>query len=95
MDLGIQSIRRETFMSSVELTRELLTGLGHSSERTQKTIDRFVAHDRQMLYDGYKYASDTDKLQTRARDAARELESLLAQDEAEIEADASAKTPKT
>ncbi len=95
MDLGIQSIRRETFMSSVELTRELLTGLGHSSERTQKTIDRFVAHDRQMLYDGYKYASDTDKLQTRARDAARELEALLAQDEADIEADASVKSPKT
>ena len=83
MDLGITSIRRETFLSSVDLTRELLRGLGLSERDARFAVDTFMAADRRRLYEDYKHYTDLDKLQQRAKSYTQELEDLFAQDAAE------------
>ncbi len=85
MDLGVRRIRRETLLSSVELTRDLLDGLGLSEADSRRVVETFLKYDRKRLYDDYELGSDSEKLQARARNAARELEELLAADEAEQE----------
>lgn len=81
MDLGVRHMRRETLLSSVQLTRDLLAGLGLSENEIHRTVDAFIAHDRKRLYEDYELSNDTEKLQLRARDSARELEALLAEDD--------------
>ncbi len=82
MDLGVTKLRRETFLSSIELTRDLLAGLGLDKTEIDRTITAFIAYDRRRLYDDYAFFSDSEKMQTRARDAAAELETILNADEA-------------
>ena len=83
MDLGIKVIRRETFLSSLDLTRELLRGLGHSERDARFAVDTFMAADRRRLYEDYKDYTDLEKLQAHARSHTQELEDLFAQDTAE------------
>jgi glutathione-regulated potassium-efflux system protein KefB len=82
LDLGVTKLRRETFLSSIELTRDLLAGLGIDEAEARRILDTFVAHDRKRLYDDYADASEPEKLHARARDSAKELEALLTADEA-------------
>ena len=44
MDLGVKIIRRETFLSSLDLTREVLRGLGLSERDVRFAVDTFKAH---------------------------------------------------
>lgn len=81
MDLGVTKLRRETFLSSIELTRDLLAGLGLDKTEIDRTVTAFISHDRRRLYDDYAFFSDGEKMQTRVRDAAAELETILNADE--------------
>jgi glutathione-regulated potassium-efflux system protein KefB len=83
MDLGIAVIRRETFLSSLDLTREVLRGLGTSERDVRFAVDTFRDADRRRLYDDYKHYTDMEKVRARARTHAQELEDLFAQDAAE------------
>jgi glutathione-regulated potassium-efflux system protein KefB len=83
MDLGIRVIRRETFLSSLDLTRELLRGLGLSERDVRFAVDTFMAADRRRLYEDYKHYTDTEKLAERAKSLTQELEEIFAQDAAE------------
>jgi len=83
MDLGVTAIRRETFLSSIELTRDLLRGFGLSQREVSFVVETFKAHDRRRLYEDYRHYTDVEKLQSRARTSAQELEDLFAQDAAE------------
>ena len=83
MDLGVKIIRRETFLSSLDLTREVLRGLGLSEREVRFAVDTFQAHDRRRLYEDYKHYTDLEKLQARARTYTQELEEQFAQDAAE------------
>jgi glutathione-regulated potassium-efflux system protein KefB len=83
MDLGIQVIRRETFLSSLDLTREVLRGLGLTERDVRFAVDTFMAADRRRLYEDYKHYTDLEKLQERAKSHTQELEELFAQDAAE------------
>ncbi len=87
LDLGITALQRETFLSSLELTRQLLTGLGYSERVAQRAVATFRAHDERRLIEDYKLASDVDKLQEKARTDASRLEKLFKED-ADEEADA-------
>lgn len=82
LDLGVVKLRRETFLSAIELTRDVLGGLGLDQAEIRRLTETFATHDRKRLYDDYALGSDVAKLETRARDAARELEALLIADEA-------------
>lgn len=83
LDLGVTALQRETFLSSLELTRQLLTGLGYSDRVATRAITTFKAHDERRLIEDYKHASDMEKLQEKARSDAVRLDKLFQEDEAE------------
>jgi monovalent cation:proton antiporter-2 (CPA2) family protein len=83
MDLGVQVIRRETFLSSLDLSRELLRGLGLSDRDVRFTVDTFRDTDRRRLYEDYKHYTDVEKLKRSAQTHAQEMEELFVQDAAE------------
>jgi glutathione-regulated potassium-efflux system protein KefB len=80
MDEGIRIMRRETFLASLDLTREVLRGLGLPEREVRYTVDTFQAMDRKRLYEDYKHYTDLDKLRERAKTYAQELEELFAKD---------------
>ena len=90
MDEGIRIMRRETFLASLDLTREVLRGLGMPEREVRHTVETFQAMDRKRLYEDYKDYTDVEKLQERAKSHAQELEDLFAKDAEQAER---AKTP--
>jgi len=80
MELGIQHIRRETYASALELTTELLRGMGLSERDVRFTIDTFDKHDRARLIDDYQHFTDTEKLQEQARSTAENLARIFDED---------------
>ncbi len=83
MELGIQHVSRETFLSSLELTGEVLQELGFTYSDARSTLDRFREHDERMLQESARYQRDEKKLIEIAERSRRELESLFARDAAE------------
>jgi glutathione-regulated potassium-efflux system protein KefB len=90
MDLGIEEIERETFLSALDLTKSLLGELGTPPSRAKWIMDTFRESDERRLYDDYKHYTDMEKVQLHAREQSQELEELFAQDAAEREAKAKA-----
>ena len=80
MDEGIQIMRRETFLSALDLTREVLRGLGLPEREVRYTADTFQTMDRRRLYEDYKHYTDIEKVRARAKGYAQELEELFAKD---------------
>jgi glutathione-regulated potassium-efflux system protein KefB len=80
MDLGIRIIRRETYLSALDLTRELLRGLGLSERDVRFAVDTFARHDERRLVDDYQHYTDLEKLQDRARTDAENLAKLFDED---------------
>ena len=95
MDLGVKIIRRETFLSSLDLTREVLRGLGFSERDVRFAVETFMVMDRKRLYEDYKHYTDLEKMQARARSHTQELEELFAQDVAAAPHDAAKDTAQT
>lgn len=83
LDLGITMIQRETYMSALDLTRQLLKGLGHSEREAERIIATFRKHDERRLIEDYQHYSDDERLQAKARSDASTLEQLFAEDAAE------------
>ncbi len=81
MELGITHVMRETFLSSLELTGEVLQELGFGYSEARATLDRFREHDEQLLQESFQYQRDEKKLIEIAERSRRELESLFARDE--------------
>jgi glutathione-regulated potassium-efflux system protein KefB len=81
MDLGITIIRRETFLSAVEMTRDILSTAYHEQvEKVDFDLQRFMDYDRKRLYDDYKSRTDADRQTVRNRPMAEELAELFATD---------------
>ena len=80
MDLGIEQIRRETFLSALDLTRLLLTGLGTTESEASRLTETFKDHDRKRLYADYAHYGDLEKLTRKTRESQKELEELFATD---------------
>jgi hypothetical protein len=80
MDMGITQIRRETFSSALEIAGLVLTGLGLTSKRVKKSVERFRDHDITRLYESQAYHTDEEKMIALGRDAAKELEGLFESD---------------
>lgn len=83
MDVGVEVIRRETFLSSLDLTREVLRGLGFAERDVRFAVETFKEQDRRRLYEDYKHYTDIEKMQDRAKTHAQELEELFEKDAAE------------
>ena len=85
LDLGIPHIRRETFLSALDTTRQVLVGLGYSERESERIVMTFRTHDERRLLDDYPHYSDMEKMQAKARSDQATLEKLFAEDIAEQE----------
>lgn len=83
LDLGIEEMQRETFLSSLDITRRVLAGLGMSEREISSTIRTFRQHDERRLVEDYRLGSDLERMQERARTEPARLEKLFADDIAE------------
>jgi glutathione-regulated potassium-efflux system protein KefB len=80
LELGITHVIRETFLSSLELTGDILQELGFTFSEARETLDRFREHDERMLQQSFQYQRDEKKLIEIADRSRRELESLFDRD---------------
>jgi monovalent cation:proton antiporter-2 (CPA2) family protein len=83
MDLGIEVVWRETFHTSLELSRSLLRALGIPGDDSDKAVERFRQFDEARLYAHRELHGDEAKMMALARASAKELEELFEQDAAE------------
>jgi len=83
LELGITHVIRETYLSSLELTGDVLQELGFSYSEARGTLDRFREYDERMLQESFQYQRDEKKLIEISERSRRELESLFARDVAE------------
>lgn len=79
VDVGAEPIR-ETFHSSLEMTRLALIGLGLSSEQAADRIQRFSEHDEQVLEAQGRIRDDRAKVMQNAQEARVELARLFESD---------------
>jgi voltage-gated potassium channel Kch len=80
IDLGVDIVRRELFLASLDMTREVLEGLGIPPEKARQAVDTFLNHDRERLFTEYRLSSDADRMRERALRAHEELEELFRRD---------------
>jgi voltage-gated potassium channel Kch len=82
LDIGITEVHRETFHSSLVMTRKVLAGLGIADREAERMIATFKAQDEKRLIEDYKHYTDEEKLVERARSDAARLEKIFAEDSA-------------
>ncbi|WP_338522142.1 monovalent cation:proton antiporter-2 (CPA2) family protein [Pseudomonas batumici] len=83
-DAGAEPVR-ETFYSSLEMTRRTLEGLGISPTQAEYRIQQFMAHDEQVLAAQRLVRDDTSKIRQTAQEARLELARLFESDTGEPE----------
>ncbi|MCG8503461.1 MAG: monovalent cation:proton antiporter-2 (CPA2) family protein [Sphingomonadales bacterium] len=88
MDIGVDALERETFHSSLEISLQVLKGLGLSDFQAGKIVERFREHDVQQLYEHQASYQDEGAMIELAKQAIQELEMLLSKDaEEELDKD--------
>lgn len=85
LDLDAEAVR-ETFYSSLEMTRRTLIGLGLSEAQAAARIDRFKRHDEQVLNRQHLIYDDAAKVMQSALEARTELSELFESDRMDEEA---------
>jgi monovalent cation:proton antiporter-2 (CPA2) family protein len=80
MELGVETIVRETFYSSLKLTEQVLGGLGLSPEDARRTVQRFRERDEQALIDQRSIRNDEKQLIQSSAQVAAELKGLFEAD---------------
>ena len=83
MDLGVRYQIRETFVSSIEMSAQVLETLGLSKHEAIDTARRFRAHDEATMLRQYAIKDDEKKLIESAQESAIQLEHLFESDVAE------------
>ncbi|ROL69192.1 glutathione-regulated potassium-efflux system protein KefB [Pseudomonas chlororaphis] len=79
VDLGAEAIR-ETFYSSLEMSRRTLLGLGLTQAQADSRIQRFTSHDQQLLKAQHAVYDDAAKVLQTAQEARAELARLFEAD---------------
>jgi len=80
MDVGVDKIFRDTLLSSLAMGESVLVKLGFDDNDVRHVSDTFRDADEKLLMEQYAMHESEEKLIQSARDAARELESILEQD---------------
>jgi monovalent cation:proton antiporter-2 (CPA2) family protein len=80
---GADRVIRETFLSSIETTRQLLIGLGLSERESRRLTETFRQHDEARLRADSAQAGDADRPVSSAQESAEELEELFRRDSEE------------
>ncbi|HEY8586372.1 MAG TPA: monovalent cation:proton antiporter-2 (CPA2) family protein [Rhodanobacter sp.] len=77
MDMGVDEPIRETFHSSLKMTRMTLEALGLSHELAADRVERFHRYDEELLKKQALVYDDETKLMQSTRDALRDLQQLF------------------
>ena len=80
MDIGVDKIFRDTLLSSLAMGESVLAKLGFDDTDVRHVSDTFRDADEKLLMEQYAMHESEEKLIQSAKDAARELESILEQD---------------
>ncbi|HET7268575.1 MAG TPA: monovalent cation:proton antiporter-2 (CPA2) family protein [Oleiagrimonas sp.] len=80
MDLGIDEPVRETFYSSLKMTRQVLQLLGMDEETARERVERFRQHDEHVLLQQHLVYDDEKAMRQTSREALVDLEQLFAAD---------------
>jgi len=83
IDVGVTYLQRATFLSAVDVGKQLLKGLGVPEREAERVTHTFRTHDERRLVEDYQHASDIEKLRERARSDIKTLEKLFEEDAAE------------
>jgi len=77
MDLGIEHIFRETMLSSITMSKSVLTNLGFEKEEVDLVGEKFRAQDTRLLKEQHAIHDSEEQMIQSAKATAAELESLL------------------
>ncbi len=80
MDLGIEAPVRETFHSSLKLTRQVMLALGMDAAVTEARVQQFRQHDERLLREQYLVYDDETELVRASQDSMDDLKQLFEAD---------------
>jgi len=80
MELGITNIHRETFITSLEIAKEIMLIKGVKRERINAQLKHFHDHDHGVLKKQFELRHDEKKMISYTTQANKELETLLRAD---------------
>ena len=80
LDHAVDHLMRETYLSSLELGKQVLLGLGVAEREARETVSTFHEHDERSLLRQHAVYHDETKLIQTAKDAAKELEEIFESD---------------
>ena len=78
--LGVNSVIRETFASSIEAATDTLKNLGYSEGQAIETAQMFRKHDEALLLKSIEHMDDMGELQNMTKQGRLELEKLFEAD---------------
>ncbi|MCM5703428.1 monovalent cation:proton antiporter-2 (CPA2) family protein [Larsenimonas salina] len=85
MELGVEHLVRETFDSSMEMSIDLLKGLGYPSSTASEAVRTFREFDNELFWSSYKHRNDNDALLESDRLAIEELYELFRKGQDNVE----------
>lgn len=80
MELGVTSVHRETYMTSLEVAKEVMLKRGKPVDAVERAIKRFRIHDERILRKQMEFHHDEDQLISFTSKATKELERILTED---------------
>ncbi len=80
MDIGVDKIVRETFHSSLMLSKDVLRDLGFPEHDIETTVEKFKRHDEALIERQHLVHQDEAQLIATSKQAAEELQGLFEED---------------
>ncbi|MCI0511311.1 Kef-type potassium/proton antiporter (CPA2 family) [Chromohalobacter marismortui] len=80
MELGVDTVVRETFASSMEMSVEVLKGLGYPGSNALEAVRTFRDFDNQLLASSYEHRHDLETLRKTEHEAIAEFQALFQQE---------------
>ncbi len=80
MDIGVQHICRDTLLSSVAMSKTVLSQLGMADDEAEGVADMFLERDAQLLAEQHAIHDSEEMLIQSANETVAELESLFRSD---------------
>lgn len=80
IDLGVEWMIRETLLSALEMSRQVLLESGLSHREAEQIVQMFAERDERRLHEDHAHASDQEKLVESAKRHAQELAELFEAD---------------
>lgn len=81
VELGVDYLIRETYVSSLEMADAVLQALGLPSREASRTVRLFRQHDEDLLMRAAAHHEDMEKLIELAKEGRKELAALFTQDQ--------------